>query len=424
MGKKAPISESKPWQHKKLAAGVLPLVLAISLVVALICSAALLLVYYHKLLFIDSRLEQQLQENTESGYAYALASLEELPQKEWVALDLFGKEEDSVRIRKEAWGAFEILQVEAYKGKRIQRKVGLAGIQLKPDKAALYLEDQRRPMSIAGDAKITGNAYLPKAGIKADYVNRKGYSRDKLVYGKVFESQPSLPEPAKKFLGHMQAILQEERALRSPQALDLPHHSFYQEEAGMIYRKEAIVWKDSLAGKLVLKSGVEIIVEASAYLKDVILCAPKITFKKGFEGQLQAFASDTLVLEEGVKLGYPSALGLIARGERSLLHCAPSTVVEGLLFQYGPQQVQSFHLLRLEEKAAVKGEVWSNGYVEQQGEIEGTLSCRKFYLQTPATIYENYLFNGKIDRSLLSPYFAGSALLNPEGKKCIVKWLD
>lgn len=406
-----------------MQAGVLPLVLAMALVVAVICSAAVLLVYYHKLLLIDSRLDYQLRENTESGYAYGLASLADLPEKEWVGLDLFGKEEDSLRIRKEAWGVFQILQVEAYKGERIHRKAGMVGVQLQPSKPALYLEDQRRPMSIAGDAKITGNAYLPKAGIKADYVNRKGYSRDKLVYGEIFESQPELPAPGAAFLTHLQTLLESGSGSAAPAGGNTPQSSFFMEEAGLIYRDEAIVWKDSLVGKIMLKSGVEIVVEASAYLKDVILCAPKITFRAGFKGQLQAFASDTLLLEEGVTLKYPSAVGVIARGERSLLQCAPSAALSGLLFQYGNRQAQSFHLLRLEEQATVSGEVWSNGYVEQQGEINGTLACRKFYLQTPATIYENYLFNGKIDRTALAAYFAGSGLINGEGKRCVIKWL-
>lgn len=421
MEKKILISANKGRRLRTLPAGVLPLVLAIALVVAVLCSAAVLLVYYHKLIVVDIRLDQQLRDNTKSGYAYALASLEELPEREWVVMDLFEKEQDSLRIRKEAWGAFEILQVEAFKGERVERKVGLAGIRLAPDKAALYLEDQRRPISLAGEAKLTGNVYLPKAGIKADYVNRKGYSRDKLVYGEIFGSKPSLPEPEQERVKHLQALLQGGKANAVQPAV--AKRSFFQEEGVLIYREEAIVWKDSLLGKIRLQSATEIVVEPEAYLRDVILSAPKITFKAGFEGQLQAFAGDTLVLEEGVKLLYPSVAGVLARSNRSLLHCAASAELSGLLFQYGDRQSQSFHLVRLEKNSKIEGEVWSNGYVEHQGTVEGTLTCRKFYLQTPATIYENYLFNGKIDRPALSSYFAGSALINPEGEKSIIKWL-
>jgi hypothetical protein len=158
------------------------------------------------------------------------------------------------------------------------------------------------------------------------------------------------------------------------------------------------------------------------YLRDVIISAPKITFKAGFSGKLQAYAGDTLLLEEGVELQYPSVAGVISSGGQSLLKCMPVAHVKGMLFLFSDAP-EDHSLLKIEEKASVTGEVWSNAYVEHQGEIRGTLSCRKFYLRTPATIYENYLFNGQLDRTALPDYFAGSALINEKEKKKVVKWL-
>ncbi|MEO1437949.1 MAG: hypothetical protein AAFV80_20575 [Bacteroidota bacterium] len=66
-------------------------------------------------------------------------------------------------------------------------------------------------------------------------------------------------------------------------------------------------WK----GKILVIAQNSIVVEANAHLEQVILIAPSIQFKKGFQGSIQAYASDQLIVEEEVQLHYPSILGFI-----------------------------------------------------------------------------------------------------------------
>lgn len=423
LGKKVLLSGKDKILRQQLKAGVLPFVLSICLIVAVFCSAAILLVYFHKINILQAKIGMKLQENTLSAIELGLASLDELPEQEWYTADLFGQGNDSVRLRKEAWGAFHILKAEAYSGRHVAGKLALLGAGLGKNKPALYLADQRRPLSIAGEARIAGDAYLPKAGIRADYVNRRGYSRNRLVFGQIFDSELNIPAPEAAMLEQIKKLLQQKGGGGPEKQLSAAaRNSFGNELAETYYAEGALQWKDSLEGKILLISATEIEVQKGAYLRDVILIAPKITFKSGFKGRLQAFAGDTLVLEEGVELQYPSVAGIISAGNSALLRCMPGSDVKGILFLFSNTQ-EGRSLLKIEEKAVIVGEVWSNAYVQHQGEIKGTLSCRKFYLRTPATIYENYLFNGQIDRPGLPEYFVSSALLNEKEEKSIVKWL-
>lgn len=404
----------------RLKAGVLPFVLAISLVLALVCSAAILLTYYHRISFLQGQINKSLRNNVLSGLQYGLASLPELPEKEWIAIDLYGNGQDSVKIRKESWGFFHIIEAEALRGRHRHYKVALTGAQLPEEKPVLYLEDKRRPLSIAGDTKISGDARLPKAGIKADYVNRIGYRKAKLVYGKILESQPEMPEPKAEMLNQLKELSGSPG--RSGQIPPL-YNSFQEREFLSLSYPASFVLKDSLSGKILLKSEKEIVVRKEAYVKDVILFAPKIRIERGFEGQLQAFATDTLIVGKEVRLHYPSALGLLADKSGSLIEIQENAHIEGVIFHESKNEGEAFHLLKMAEGSQVLGEVWAKGFVELRGEISGTLSCGKFYLHTPASIYENYIFNGKIEREKLPSFYVSSALLNPEAKRNYVKWL-
>ncbi len=72
-------------------------------------------------------------------------------------------------------------------------KIGLVGHRSE-NRYALYLEDNNRPMVIAGDAKISGDAFLPERGIKMGNIQGFGYTKPQLVYGRQQQSNARLPE--------------------------------------------------------------------------------------------------------------------------------------------------------------------------------------------------------------------------------------
>ena len=78
----------------------------------------------------------------------------------------------------------------------------------------------------------------------------------------------------------------------------------------------------------------------------------------------------------------------------------------------------------LKKNSCVYGTVFSNGYADLQGIINGSLTCSKIMLNTPSSVYENHLLNAEIDVTKLSKYYVGINCVEVSEKKKIVKWLE
>lgn len=409
----------------KLKAGILPLALSICLIMAALCSALLLLSYYHNISQVDYRIRQQLKHNVESGIAYCLAtpkgSSTEILQ-DWGLIQLFENQEDSIFIKRSLWGIFELAQVKAIKGRWTESRTAFLGV-LPDAMPALYISDQQRPIQIAGDAKITGDAFLPEAGIRAGYINRQGYGKSQLIFGEVKKSSPTLPALNTK-ANDLEGWLR--NAVTSATIEEISADTFFTFSANeyQVHTSNKLVRVyQALRGQLIIYSTKEVIVEPEAKLEKIIIYAPKITIKRGFIGNLQVFASDTLFIEDNVELLYPSAAGIITNQGSSLIEIGKGTHIAGHVFSIGQQAFNNQAIVKISSEADISGSVYANGFVELSGEIKGSLSASKLLVQTSSATYENFLFNGKIDRNKLPDAFAFSSVFY-SGKRTIVEWLQ
>ena len=413
----------------KVPAGVLSLVLSVSLVIAVLCSSLIYLAYYYRLTYLHYEITDELSAHAKSGTQYLLAESKHLSPNEWYPLKIVN-DTDSILLMKKYWGVYELGISRAARGAKSKSLAVLIGEKANLiEQSALYLSDEQRPLSIAGNTNIKGNAYLPKAGIKSAYINRQGYSGSQLVYGTQKHSQHTLPPLNQEIFSSIEALLSENKDNSSYHLVpietldDSLTNSFFHETV-YYYSQSFITLGQRLEGNIIVQSSTAIHVSHRAVLEDIILIAPQIRIMAGFKGKLQAFATDTLIVEQDSRLHYPSALGVITGATNSFLHVEPETIVEGTVFITGKTQDYQKRLLSIAEGAKIIGTVYIDGLVEHKGQIAGHLSCRKFILRTPATLYENYLFNASINHSDRSDYFISSVLWAAPNKKGIVKWLD
>ena len=64
----------------------------------------------------------------------------------------------------------------------------------------MYLADQNKPLSLTGRTQITGNCYLPKAGVKRAYIEGKSFVGNKLINGTKYNSNKTLPPINKELI--------------------------------------------------------------------------------------------------------------------------------------------------------------------------------------------------------------------------------
>ena len=147
----------------KLKAGVLSLALVVSVVVAAIGSSMILASYYFQINTLDYKKENQLTANLQSAWALLLADFDQLTYEEAKYLDLYGTGEDSVKLIKKPWGILDVGLVYAVQGKKSKRQAAVIGSSCDSlGKSVLYLADEQRPLSLAGNTLIKGRAYLLK----------------------------------------------------------------------------------------------------------------------------------------------------------------------------------------------------------------------------------------------------------------------
>ena len=181
-------------------------------------------------------------------------------------------------------------------------------------------------------------------------------------------------------------------------------------------------------GNIVLFSTKELEVDSTSQMTDIVLIAPRIIIKKGFKGEIQAFAIQSIIVEENCSLDYPSQLCVI-QSEKNRYNPSDSLIISidknsyvkgGILIK--SSGLTSF--VRIENGAKAVGQVYCPGLVELMGEIEGTLYCRSFYLRTSRARYYNHLLDSRIDYTRLSKNFASMDLFNENTHKSVIKWLD
>ncbi len=401
--------------------------LVVSFLIALISGLLISLSHLQRLQQIDQNQHARLNRNVKSGLNLLLGSAQaEIPLH---FMDLYGDGQDTVALMKKDWGMFSVATVMAYAqtiggGDSLGRSM-LIGEKATPlSYPALYLADRNSPLSLAGQTVIKGTAYLPAAGVRRSQIGALPYIGTQLLYGEQLRSGTALPPMNKAAVQSIKAGLATVQGIGSPLP-DSLHQSFSQQTV-LISGQNIQLTSQQLSGNIVVRASGEITVHHNCQLEDVLLFAPKIRFKQGFKGTVQAFASDTLVVEEGCTFPYPSVLGLL-QYERSapsvLLNINNNCHIEGLVF--ATQTIYSLQKPKLfiGENTKITGMVWTDGLLELRGMVQGSVQCESFQLAVQGGIYQNHLYNATIDQAALPKGYVGPFAGERKATKAIAKWI-
>ena len=409
--------------RSRVPAGILTSVLAVSLIIATLCASLITLAYYYRMATVQHTAYDRLDNNARSGINVLLATSESSTYVQGRWRDLFGQGQDSVWLQQRSWGLYPLAIAQAQHGGRSRRQMALLGHR--PDelgRSALYLADEQRPLAIAGNTQLKGMCYLPKAGIKSAYVNRVGYQGQQLVAGTTRESKRALPTLSSDIVKSLRQIAHIADYQVLPSLADSLSHSFA--ESPLYYHQATpVTLNGTLQGNVVISSDQAVTITERARVDNIIVRAPRVMIESGFAGRLQAIATDTLVVGREVQLHYPSAL-VLNTNNRGTIRIEEFARVAGTLAVVGVEANYHQRLLHIATGASVTGMVYADGLVSLKGSILGHLSCRKFLLQTPSTLYENHILDGTVDATQRSEHYLASPLWGATTQKGIVQWLD
>jgi len=418
-----------------LKASALYMVIIIALVIGILCSSLIVTAYFYRLQYQKTFRQEQLQNNVASAVNILLGG-SDTSDSATKTFSLFNLDADSVSTQKIFWGTIDIGVAKAIIQQDTLYKVFSIANTIDSGKwAAIYLDDNSRPLSLSGKTSIIGDAYLSPAGVDQAYVNNQAYTGDKrLIIGAKHNSEKTLPLLDAGRLQKLQQLIRQNRknAPGLPNTDSIINSFLLPTRIINIGKTVSTLAHIKLSGNIILFSDTALTLDSTAQLNQVIVIAQSITVNSGFHGACQLFAHDTIGIQQRCRFDYPSTLAIMRFDPASILKKGAkislynNVVFNGCIFTYEKQQSTLPPLIHVGQKATVKGFVYSQGYVEfeDKAEIDGSVFTDRFLYQTAFTRYENYVVNTIINVKLLSPYYLTSALFPVAAKKKkILQWL-
>ena len=417
--------------NRKIPAGALQFVLFIGVVIAILLLSFVLVSHTHGhfqkktdstievIRAADLALQKSFSETVEKG------------QTKNISLDnLLGIETE---VSSTLWGLLELRKVKAKKASYTFEKLAFTG-HSDDQRPALYLKDNQRPLVLAGRTRIQGTAYLPERGVKMGNIHGNSYSAPQLIYGEKKQSQGELPQLSKNIKGQMD-LLSKTSFVPHGEVIrlkrDMVLKNSFKEGTKVIQGDIIELGNITLKGNIIVRASHSIRVKASSNLRDILLLAPTIQIEDRTKGSFQAVANTSIRIGKGAELAYPTVLALKTVGHDDARNQSPepnilldsNAQVRGIVLYEDTSEPNRFKPhIKIEEHAKVYGEVYSTQNVELIGSIYGSLTTAGFVAVENGNIYQNHIYNGRINSGLLPMEYAGLTYQNTVSNQ-VAKWV-
>ncbi|MDF3026947.1 MAG: hypothetical protein K0S23_1254 [Fluviicola sp.] len=316
---------------------------------------------------------------------------------------------DTSIIHKSIWGSYYLVTSQTFKNERSVNRSALIGSEFEGSLPALVIRSGSDGLRICGETFIEGAVYLPNKRVELAYIGGKNYSNPELVYGEINDSKDLKLNLSthfgnvspKDFVGNL-----------NPTAYSWKDTSISFLENGAYYQSlDPIQIRSKFRGKIIIQSFDSLVVYKEAQLTNVILIAPKIYIKQGFSGNLQALASESIVLEDSVTLSYPSTLILNEHAAstnykpHSVYLGANSSVLGGVLLTTQQYDFRKQPKLTIQKNSVIAGVVFNCGISEVYGSIIGSLNTGETLTLAGGGSYTNHLLDAIISTKRLPQDF-------------------
>lgn len=356
-------------------------------------------------------------------------------------IDFVKKENQIIKTHLSQWGVFQKgITVTQFRKKKFTKTAIIGSLLLADKTPTLFLQETHNALTVVGNTKITGIAYLPKQGVNSGYIAGNSYYGSQLIYGRIEKSTDNLPKMEKTFLDAINFYIKEYKINRQEDYINLNSgikilNSFKENTKGF-YSENAITLENKIiSGNIIIKSETAIKVKKTALLNDIILIAPSIEIEDETMGNFQVIASKKITLGKKCNLSYPSALLLFQDNKNdpdnnsnynSLLEnqifIGEGCTLKGCVTYFQTKEKPDFKTqIVLEKDSKIKGQVYCNGNFEIKGTVSGSVYTKQFVANQAGSIFMNHVYNATIENENI-PAIYGGIILEQE-PKTVLKWL-
>lgn len=426
--------------QKKIQAGALQFVLFIGAVIAVLLAAFMLLSFTHA--HFDKKTDVLISVIKSADFGLEASLEKEISLNGSVEIPNENDIDIAIVVHRDLWGVFEKRTVTTSHGKSKYTKTALVGGKDQTEMQALYVSDHQRPVIMAGNAMITGDAMLPEQGLKMGNIMGLSYNRSSLLYGRKKLSDSTLPKLSRELEAQIMQLTRYDYLPEGEMVSRIPEEGLknsFQSPTLIIRDRVVRLKKTNLVGNIIVSASYKIIVEADANLQDVILLAPEIIIEDWVKGQFQAIATKSISVGKKCELAYPSAL--VVHKKPTFINAKDKTAqpafntkpsiyldsyawVGGFVMALDASEDQQYTpQIKIDLNAKVVGEVYCTKNLELKGIVTGNVTTDAFIALEDGSVYQNHLYNGVINSTTLNKSYAGLLLASREQNKKVMKWL-
>jgi hypothetical protein len=335
-----------------------------------------------------------------------------------------------VFVKKTDWGLFTNYEITARYNNFKKNIIIQTGIKQHTPPYAIYLYSNSRPLTLLGNSIIKGTCYLSEAGIKTSYFDKNEFTGsipndNEIKLNNTF--YPSFSSSLKDKINKSIMDVNENTTV-DIHSINKYKNSFHNENLLMYSINKIILNEDSIIGRIIIKSEKCVEIAKQSYLEDVIIIAPIVKINSKCSGNLQIFATDSIIVSNDCNFNYPTALYLDSKFEKStIINIEDNSVINGyVILLNNSTDPYVFSSINIAKNAIVRGLVYTDQFVDIKGSIVGSITCNKFILRTISSVYDNYVLNAKIDYYDLPKYFINAGIFSKKSKneQAIVKYVN
>lgn len=345
----------------------LPAVMVISVLVMTIIAMAVSLVSLDDRIYQEYHDKKQRMLNIESALNTYCCDGSLFSRSDSASLDFDCGE---IYIVRNDWGLYDCVTASDRQGQLVRRLYGRMSDS--PEEAAFWICDRNRALTVGAGTKIAGTVCLPPNGVN--------YSGD-------ISEVHCIPEAAMKLSLPDMPPLEDNWRERIMNLSDIcSRNTFIEAEAS---HGDSVFTLNGMS----LLHGDEIVISEKSVMHNAIICARKVIVRSGFKGCIQIFCSDSVKLEPGARLEWPSGICIISESGRPHVELCGGSSISGYVavIGAGPDPELKFAGYEQHCDAVLNGLLYADCSCELNGSISGAAYVRDCYhtedgIKFPGTI--------------------------------------
>jgi hypothetical protein len=398
----------------QLKADTLPLAIIISVVMLLIVMGVLLLWEIDFLHFSQRNFIKQQQADIKSTFTFYNNYPSIIGEQDSAFVQLYDSIASSqMLIERRQWGLYELVSVSS--PNRKSHQTCFAGLDSVSENCFnFYYKENKSALTFTGKTDIYGRVALPTTGIIYGQMKSIFFSGKKIENSQVSKSDEKLPEPNNQTKKYIENLFAEQAGneLITSDSIYLP---FYNNQTKNLYAKSNELTDLVIKGKIIL-TGDEINISAECKLSDIIIVARKITINKNFEGSVQIFSRDTVIVEENVKMNYPSGIY-----SQNYIKIGDNSQINGYVIVENAEKTDVKKANYVQSRLAkVRGLLYINGIAQIQGIVSGSAYLSRAVFYSPQGYYTDMIYDTTV---LENAEMAYPLWFNNTQKRKTIKWL-